>query len=676
MAKKGLIVVAIDDSEESLLALEVFITKRLPDAKFFTARNGPEGLALVKQEDPDVVLVDIIMPVMDGYAVCQKIKEDPLTQIIPIIIMTGIRSDRDSRLKALEMGAEGFITKPFDEIEVIAQIKAISKIKLAKQIQLREKEHLEQLVEERTRKLEAELAERKATEEALRKSEILNSIIINYSPIPIYSLDIYGNVMSWNKAAEEVFGWKEAEVLGKRLPFVQEDKLDEFNNLRNLIMKGTIVSGKELVRMRKDGTPIIISLSAATINDADSKVAGIMAAAIDITGQKANEIEREKLQTQLLQSQKMESIGRLAGGVAHDFNNMLGVILGYAEIAMNQVPPDQPLYSELNEIYKAAERSASLTQQLLAFARKQTINPRALNPNEAVAGILKMLKRLIGEDINLKWLPANEIWPVLVDPNQVGQILANLCVNARDAINGVGNITIETHNVILDDSYCSKHAEVIAGHFVLLAVSDDGCGMDKETQDKLFEPFFTTKKMGEGTGLGLATVYGIVKQNNGFINVYSEPGKGTSFKIYLPRYPGEAEESKQVQSSEIPLSKGETLIIVEDEEAILQMGKMMLEQLGYKVLAASTPEEAIHLAKEHGPGIQLLITDLIMPEMDGKELSKEIRNLYPEIETLYMSGYTSNMIAHKGVLDAGVNFISKPFTIKDLAIKVREALDK
>jgi PAS domain S-box-containing protein len=676
MEINSLRIVAIDDSEESLLALKVFIAKQLPDAKYFTACNGLEGLALVRQEDPDVVLVDIVMPVMDGYAVCQEIKADPLLQMIPVIIMTGFRTDRDSRLKALEMGAEGFIMKPFDEIEVITQIKAFAKIKQAKQNQFREKTQLEQLVAEKTRKLETELAERKAVEETLKKSETLNRIIITYSPIPIYSLDRDGKVMSWNKAAEKVFGWKEEEVLGKRPPFVQEDKLEEYNSLRNSIMEGMIVSGKELVRRRKDGTPIVISLSAASIHDADAKVIGIMAAAIDITQQKTHEAERDKLQEQLLQAQKMESVGRLAGGVAHDFNNMLSVILGYAEMALNQIPANGPLHFELSEIYKAAERSASLTQQLLAFARKQTINPKVLNPNETVESILKMLKRLIGENIELKWLPGSEIWSLLVDPNQVGQILANLCVNSRDAINGVGNISIETQNVIFDETYCSCHADAIPGQYVLLAVSDDGCGMDKETQGKLFEPFFTTKEIGEGTGLGLAMVYGIVKQNNGFINVYSEPGRGTSFKIYLPRYQGEAEETKQVQCTEILPGKGETLLIVEDEEAILQMSKRMLEQLGYKVLAANTPEKAIRLVKEHGPGIQLLITDLIMPEMDGKELSKQIRNLYPEIKTLYMSGYTSNMIAHKGVLDEGIHFLSKPFTVKDLANRLREALEK
>jgi PAS domain S-box-containing protein len=400
--------------------------------------------------------------------------------------------------------------------------------------------------------------------------------------------------------------------------------------------------------------------------------------AFDITERKRAEEEKGRLEGQLLQAQKMESVGRLAGGVAHDFNNMLGVILGHTEMALEQVDPGQPLHDDLTEIRKAAERSADLTRQLLAFARKQTVAPKVLDLNETVEGMLNMLERLIGENVHLTWQPEADLWPVKVDPSQIDQILANLCVNARDAIADVGKMTIETGNIVFDEAYCASHAGFVTGEHVLLAVSDDGSGMDKETQSHLFEPFFTTKGMGKGTGLGLATVYGIVKQNNGFINVYSEPGQGTTFKIYLPRHVGKAGQARTQGAAgpARPALRGqETILLVEDEPAILKLTTMMLVRQGYTVLAASTPGEATGLAREHAGEIHLLMTDVVMPEMNGRELAKNLLSIYPHLKRLFMSGYTANVIAHRGVLDEGVYFIQKPFSRKDLAAKVREALD-
>ena len=313
---------------------------------------------------------------------------------------------------------------------------------------------------------------------------------------------------------------------------------------------------------------------------------------------------------------------------------------------------------------------------MLAFARKQTIIPVVLDLNQNVESMLKMLRRLIGEDIDLAWLPEAGLCPVKMDPVQVDQILANLCVNARDAIADVGKVTIETGNAVFDETYCADHAGFVAGEYVLLAVSDDGCGMDKEILDQIFEPFFTSKGVGQGTGLGLSTVYGIVKQNNGFINVYSEPGKGTTFRIYLPRYAGQAVDTQRERAAEIPLSHGETVLVVEDEPALLTMAKMMLEKLGYRVLAAGTPGEAIGLAEEHASEIHLLITDVVMPEMNGRDLAERLQSLYPGMKILFMSGYTANVIAHRGVLDEGMNFIQKPFSMKDIATKVGEVLRK
>lgn len=394
----------------------------------------------------------------------------------------------------------------------------------------------------------------------------------------------------------------------------------------------------------------------------------------DISERKRDEAEHKRLMAQLQQAQKMESVGRLAGGVAHDFNNMLSVIIGYAELGMERTEPSEPLHNDLQEILNAARRSADIVRQLLAFARKQTIAPQVLDLNETVEGILKMLRRLIGEDISLSWLPGKEVWPVRMDPSQIDQILANLCVNARDAISGVGKITIETGTVTFDEAYCADHAGFIPGDFVLLAVSDNGCGMDRNTLENLFEPFFTTKEMGKGTGLGLATVYGIVKQNNSFINVYSEPGQGTTFRIYLTRYAGSSRHVETESTLLIPSGHGNTVLIVEDEVAILKLSRTMLERLGYTVLAAATPDEAMRMAEEHAGQIDLLMTDVVMPQMNGRDLARRLMELYPDLKLLFMSGYTANVIAHHGVLDEGVQFIQKPFSMRDIAIKVRQAL--
>ncbi|MBN1615493.1 MAG: PAS domain S-box protein, partial [Deltaproteobacteria bacterium] len=383
----------------------------------------------------------------------------------------------------------------------------------------------------------------------------------------------------------------------------------------------------------------------------------------------------EKLEEQMRQAQKMEAVGRLAGGVAHDFNNMLGIILGHADMILEGLTPDQPFHADLTEIRKAGERSADLTRQLLAFARKQTVAPKVIDLNKTVEGMLKMLHRLIGEDIDMAWIPGEKVWPVKIDPAQIDQVLANLCVNARDAIADVGKVTIETGNSVFDEEYCKEHAGFVTGEYTLLTVSDNGCGMDKETLENIFEPFFTTKESDKGTGLGLATVYGVVKQNNGFINVYSEPGQGTTFRIYLPRH--RVKEASLPDKEAIrPAARGhETILLVEDEPAILRMTMMMLERTGYKVLAAGTPGEAIALAREHAGEIHLLMTDVVMPEMNGRDLAKNLLSLYPNLKRLFMSGYTANVIAHHGVLDEGVQFIQKPFAKQDLAIKVREVLN-
>jgi signal transduction histidine kinase/ActR/RegA family two-component response regulator len=430
----------------------------------------------------------------------------------------------------------------------------------------------------------------------------------------------------------------------------------------------------ELRMVRKDGTVFWANLavSAALGSNGESLCRVVLN---DVSARKRADEEKAGLESQLQQAQKMESVGRLAGGVAHDFNNMLGVILGHVELAIEQVDTVLPLYANLTEIRKAAIRSADLTRQLLTFARKQAAAPVVLDLNETVAGMLTMLKRLIGEDIDLQWRPAPDLWPVKVDPTQVDQVLANLCVNARDAISGIGRITIETNRCALSEDHCAQHLEFVPGEYVRLTVRDNGCGMGEEILLHLFEPFYTTKVMGKGTGLGLATVYGIVRQNNGIIDVSSEVGQGTAFEVYLPRHLGTAEPAPAVARVRAPRGT-ETILLVEDEPAVLALTTAMLERQGYIVLPACTPSQAIWLASEHLDEIHLLMTDVVMPEMNGRALAKDLLDLNPRLKRLYMSGYAADVIAHNGVLDEGVSLLQKPFSMERLASAVREALDR
>lgn len=482
--------------------------------------------------------------------------------------------------------------------------------------------------------------------------------------------DIDGLIQYANPAFETVTGYSRKEVLGQNPRIFKSGKQDEafYREMWDTLTSGNTFHGR-MINKRKDGSLYTEDATISPIRDAAGNIVSYVAVKRDVTA-------HIQLETQLIQAQKMESVGRLAGGVAHDYNNMLSVILGYTEMAMDQVDPKDQLYADLMEVYNAGKRSRDITAQLLAFARKQIISPVVMDLNETVDGMLKMLHRLIGEDIDFAWEPAIRLWPVNMDLSQLDQILANLCVNARDAISGVGKITIETENITLDESYCAEHAGFKPGDFVMLAVSDNGCGMDKETLEHIFEPFFTTKEVGKGTGLGLPMIYGIVKQNNGFINVYSEPGQGTTFRIYLPRHTiGTDEAVMEVTHEEVVFGQGETILLVEDEPAIIKMGQTMLKKLGYNVLIAHAPDEAVILASEYSGKIHILITDVVMPGMNGRDLADKLRAIRPDIRVLFMSGYTANVIVHHGVLDKGEHFIQKPFSMKRLSVKVREALE-
>lgn len=482
--------------------------------------------------------------------------------------------------------------------------------------------------------------------------------------------DPNGVVQYVNKTFEKLTGYTREEVTAQTLKILNSGKQDNsfYHKMWSTISQGHIFEGK-MVNKRKDGTLYTDYTTIAPVFETNGNIVNYIAVSRDIT----EHLQQEK---QLRQAQKMESVGQLAGGVAHDYNNMLSVILGYTELVMAKVEQANPIYEDLCEIRDAARRSTDITRQLLAFARKQEAMPIVLDLNTTVDGMLKMLRRLIGEDIALTFLPMPNLWLVKVDPTQVDQILANLCVNARYAINGVGKVVIETDNIQLDEVYCSQHSGALPGEYMLLTVSDNGCGIRKADQSKIFEPFFTTKGVDEGTGLGLATVYGITKQNKGFISVYSELGQGTTFKIYLPRYT--ASETTVVEKSPENIdtqAHGETIMIVEDDPSTLRLATRILNGLGYSVISTQDPTEAVKLAQDQKGEIHMLLTDVIMPEMTGKDLAKSMLVLNPALKILFMSGYTADIISRQGVLSEGVNFLQKPFSSKSMALKVREVLD-
>jgi PAS domain S-box-containing protein len=552
----------------------------------------------------------------------------------------------------MKRGAAAYLHEPFEPGELVELCERARRARALLQVQ--------DLLEVRTREL--------------RESEAKCSRAFQTSPHAIIITRVEdGGLVEVNDAFTSMTGFTREEALAD--PAIGLKLwVDEGDRQRVLSALGTgrAVAGQALQFRTRSGEIIRGLLSAQVLRLGQDPC--VLCSIADITGHQLAEEESARLGAQLRQAQKMEAVGRLAGGVAHDFNNMLGVILGHAQLALRRVGPEQPVHASLTEIHKAASRSAALTRQLLGFARRQTVAPRVLDLNETVTGMLQMLERLIGEDIGLHWRPGADLWPVRVDPSQIDQVMANLCVNARDAISDGGKLTIETRNCSLNQEHCATHAGFVPGEYVLLAVSDDGCGMGKETLARLFEPFFTTKETGKGTGLGLATVYGIVKQNHGFIYVVSEPGSGTTFTIYLPRHVG-GTEPVRTEGAAVPAARGqETILLVEDEPAILEMVTAMLEMQGYTVLGSSTPGEAIRLARERAGEVHLLMTDVVMPGMNGRELARNLLSIRPHLKRLFMSGYTAEVIAHHGVLDEGVHFIQKPFSIEDLAARVRETL--
>jgi len=514
-----------------------------------------------------------------------------------------------------------------------------------------------------------DITERKATEAALRSAEERYRTIFENAVEGIFQATPDGRYVAANPAMARILGYESPEeFMAERVCFKEENYAVAGTRdvLKNILAEGGLVAGFECDVIKKDGSRITTIQNVRAIFDGRGQLMHYEGSIEDVSG-------RKTLESQFRQAQKLEAIGMLAGGIAHDFNNLLTVIGGYSDLALSKLLPEDPLRRHLTEISKAAERAAVLTRQLLAFSRKQVLQPKVLDLNVIVSDMEKLLRRLIGEDVRFSAVLTQKLGSVKADPGQIEQVIMNLAVNSRDAMPNGGILTIETANVYLDEEYARRHATVTPGHYVMLAVSDSGEGMDAATQARVFEPFFTTKEQGKGTGLGLSTVYGIVKQSGGSIWVYSELGRGTTFKVYLPRVDevAEVEPRKEIKEA---IRGSETILLAEDEEMVRQLAHEVLVAYGYKVLDAANGGAALLICERYEGTIDLLLTDVVMPEMSGPQLAERLRQIRPDMKVLFMSGYTDNAIVHQGVLDQNENFIQKPFPPVALAEKVFNVL--
>jgi DNA-binding response OmpR family regulator/nitrogen-specific signal transduction histidine kinase len=668
LARQGVLVV--DDTVETLQVLVATLVAEGHQVR--PANGGQQALDAIAARLPELVLLDVRMPGMDGFEVCRRLQEDEETRPIPILFLSS-STDAQERVHGLALGAVDFIPKPFQREELLARVRTHLEL-------TRLRTRLEAQVEERTRNLQAamlriaeEFAQKEAAMRAQRESEEKYREIVENAPIAIYQRSLDGRFLFINPGLVQQFECSSPEEFMATYEdisrfWVGPQTFDEHR--AQLLEKGSVYGCDTEFRL-VDGTVKWFSLYSFL----DRKAERIDGFSVDITQQKLSETERERLQVQLQKSQKLESIGTLAGGIAHDFNNILTVMMFNAELGMAAIDSGNPLWLRFSEILGAAKRSASLTRQLLAFARNQPVAPVVLDINRRIRDLLTMLRRLIGESIVLDWNPAPQLWRVRIDPSQIDQILANLCVNARDAIGGNGRIGIATRRLVLDEEAARQDTRIRPGEFVCIEVTDDGCGMDHEVQEHIFEPFFTTKEIGKGTGLGLSTVYGIVTQNRGTIQLESEPGKGTLFRILLPRVDGpEGEGISAADPSFVDTLFG-TILLVEDSSPLRHAARTVLESKGFKVLAAAGPKEALQLAHLHGEAIDLLLTDVIMPEMNGRELAERIGQWRPAIQVLYMSGYASEVFTGGELSEGKVHFIQKPFQIEDLVAKVVDVME-
>ena len=618
--------------------------------EFERVETAKEMRAALERKEWDVVTSDWSMPKFTAPAALAILKEKGLD--LPFIIVSGTIGE-DKAVEAMRAGAHDYVLKD----------------KLGR---------LTPAVEREMRECNERGARRRA-EAALRESETRFRRLSESGIIGIVISDMQGNIREANDTYMRMVGYSRDELLRGALRW-SDLTPPEFQHLAERAAGQLQASGAatpwETETLRKDGArvPILVGVAILEYPNAIAFIADLSDRRKAESGRMRAEKALRQTEEQLRHSQKMEAVGRLAGGVAHDFNNILSVILSYADLLLGELKPGEPIREDIVEIRKAGNRAADLTRQLLMFSRQQVVEPRVLDLNSVLAGMEKMLRRLVGEDIELVSIPAASLGKVKVDVGSIEQVIMNLAVNARDAMPVGGQLTIETANTTLDEAYAKDHLGVKPGPHVLLAVSDTGTGMDRATQARIFEPFFTTKEVGKGTGLGLSTVFGIIQQNGGSVWVYSEPGKGTSFKVYLPIVEGTVEEVRPTISP-TTLRGSETILLVEDEDQVRAVARGILKRQGYRIVEARNGGEALLLCEKHPGAIDLLLSDVVMPQMSGPELAQRLAAVRPTMKILCMSGYTDDAVVRHGALEAGIAFIQKPFTPETLARKVREVLD-
>jgi PAS domain S-box-containing protein len=660
--------VLIVDDDDNRKILEVMLAPEGFDLT--SAASGEEALAMVARQPPDLILLDIMMPGIDGYEVTSKIKGALATKNIPIIMVTALDS-RDARMLGLSAGAEDFLTKPVDRAELCVRVRNLLRLKAYGDYHDKYRQMLEDEVGSRT----ADLVERTHTLEqhatALRRSEERTTYALSAARMGVWEIDVATWQLTWSDTMAPMFGLSPDQAPDTVKAFLAlihaDDRQLVEDSLATTMRDGTDYE-VEFRALWPDGSTHWNAGQARMVRDGRGIAVRLLGVGTDIS-------ERKSLEAQFRQSQKMEAVGQLAGGIAHDFNNLLTAILGYSTFVIDTFGShDQQRRADMEQVIQAGQRAVALTRQLLAFSRKQVLQPAAVDLNALVTGMRQMLGRLIGEDVDLVPVLAPDLGIVRADPGQLEQVLMNLVVNARDAMPSGGRVAIETANVELDQSFM-RGVTIARGSYVMLAVSDNGAGMNDATKQRLFEPFFTTKEHGKGTGLGLATVYGIVKQSGGYIWVDSEAGKGAAFKIYLPRAHGK-DQAAPVPVIEQIASGTESILLVEDEAGVRLMTRRMLEQAGYQVVDAANPAEAAALFERHAGGFDLLVTDVIMPGSSGPSLFERLERLRPELKVLYVSGYTDDSIVHQGRIRPGHEFLQKPFTADSLNRRVRTVLDR
>ena len=636
---KPLRVLIVEDSEDDALLIVRELERGGYAPAFERVETGEAVSAALDRQAWDMVIADYALPHFSGLGALKLVNERGLD--LPFIIVSGAVGE-DAAVEAMKAGAHDYFMK-----NNVARLPAAVE---------------QELHEAQVRK------ERKKANEALRQGkERYRYLFENLHDAAFLADAETGIILQTNRQGEALLGKERDEIVRMhQCELHPPKKAEEYRNkFAEHVQKGHAADFQGEV-VKGDGTIVPVSINATTFTIGGRRL--ILGLFRDIT-------ERKLLEAQLRHSQKMEAIGRLAGGVAHDFNNLLAGMIGFTQLALDRLPRDDPIAKDLKEVRHLAGRAANLTRQLLAFGRREPTKPLVFNINELVKNTADMLEQVIGEDIELEFVPAAHLGNVEADPGQIEQVLMNLAVNSRDAMPDGGKLTIETCNVALDQDYSHRHVGVRPGPYVMLAVTDTGLGMDRETQAHIFEPFFTTKDQNTGTGLGLATVYAIVKRHGGNIWVYSEKGKGTTFKVYLPEVGGKAARLAEKNEPEATAGGTETILVVEDEDAVRRVAKRVLEKRGYDVLTAASATEAEQVFDERGESISLLLTDLVLPERNGHELYESLSSKCPSLVVLYVSGYTDNAIVHNGVLEPDAPFLQKPFTPDALARKVREMLD-